>query len=330
MTGGIQVIPEDFNLTVSGGVTSVSSLDHIIFEGLDVVDTGGGTVTVTATIPPPPPVVTPGGNTGELQYNNVGVFGGATGVTYSAIGTHLTVTAQAATDTPVTLRPHASQTAPLLRATNAAGSTSQEHAFEITKDRDVNIPDGVGKGIYWWKDNTGQPSIKSAGNGILEIRANASSTLPSIQLSAFDFIYNSDPFDLGANYQYLLTCGSTPAGVAQFALRQRGGGMSHNRFLIAPDWSHNYWNASSSAAARQQFRLTPGWADNTDATRKARVVLDVYDTDAREWMRFEADGTGAMGSFYGVPAVARQLVPTGSSNDDVIIALQNLGLFRQS
>lgn len=41
---------------------------------------------------------------------------------------------------------------------------------------------------------------------------------------------------------------------------------------------------------------------------------------------FEADATGL--AFFNVPTVARQLVPLGSTTDQVITALNNLGLFR--
>lgn len=43
----------------------------------------------------------PGGASGNLQYNAAGSFGGATGLSYAGSGTNLTVTAQAATDVPL-------------------------------------------------------------------------------------------------------------------------------------------------------------------------------------------------------------------------------------
>jgi len=49
-----------------------------------------------------------------------------------------------------------------------------------------------------------------------------------------------------------------------------------------------------------------------------------------EGIRVQAVATAIGISFYGVAAVARQLIATGSTTDQVITALQNLGLFRQS
>lgn len=47
------------------------------------------------------------------------------------------------------------------------------------------------------------------------------------------------------------------------------------------------------------------WATATHASRKARMVMSVYDTAVRECLRFEASGTAPMVGAYGVAAVAR-------------------------
>jgi len=64
----------------------------------------------------------PGGSTGQIQYNNASAFGGTVALVYAASGTHFTVTAQAATDVPVVVKGAASQTANLQEWQNSAGT----------------------------------------------------------------------------------------------------------------------------------------------------------------------------------------------------------------
>jgi hypothetical protein len=70
---------------------------------------------------------------------------------------------------------------------------------------------------------------------------------------------------------------------------------------------------SSTTDRRDRVRLTTAAVDNTDATRKYRGILSVYDTAAREAMRVEASGAAAMLGFYGVAAVAQ---PAGIADAD--------------
>jgi hypothetical protein len=51
----------------------------------------------------------PGGSSGELQWNNAGSFAGAAALTYAATGTHLLATAQAATYIPFAVKLASSQ-----------------------------------------------------------------------------------------------------------------------------------------------------------------------------------------------------------------------------
>lgn len=54
----------------------------------------------------------------------------------------------------------------------------------------------------------------------------------------------------------------------------------------------------SSTSERQQADIDTAWADSTDATRKARYIIRVWDTAARELFRGESDGSGANFSFF--------------------------------
>lgn len=75
---------------------------------------GSGDITVSAS---------PGGSSGQVQYNNAGSFGGMTAVIYAATGTHVVVTAQASTTVPLCVKGAASQSANLQEWKTSAGTT---------------------------------------------------------------------------------------------------------------------------------------------------------------------------------------------------------------
>lgn len=83
-------------------------------------------------------------------------------------------------------------------------------------------------------------------------------------------------------------------GELRFSNRQTGG-----TFLIVS-------SVSSTTGNRKQWRVSGTWVDNTDASRKARAVFEVYDTAVREAFRIEASGTAPMIGFLGAGAVVRQ------------------------
>lgn len=64
----------------------------------------------------------PGGSSGQVQYNSSGSFAGAAAVTYAASGANLTVTAQAATDVPLTVKGATSQSANLAEWKDSTGT----------------------------------------------------------------------------------------------------------------------------------------------------------------------------------------------------------------
>jgi hypothetical protein len=65
---------------------------------------------------------TPGGSSGQLQYNNSSAFGGTAALVYSTSGSLLTATAQAATDKPVIIKGAASQSANLTEWQNSSST----------------------------------------------------------------------------------------------------------------------------------------------------------------------------------------------------------------
>ena len=93
-------------------------------------------------------------------------------------------------------------------------------------------------------------------------------------------------------------------------------------------------NAQSSTTAGQSAALiAASWIVATHASRTARLALSAYDYGgAREGVRIDTDGSAALLGFYGHAAVAQQVLATGAGAtvDDIITALQNLGLVKQS
>lgn len=64
----------------------------------------------------------PGGTSGQVQFNNAGAFGGAAAVVYATSGTHIIVTAQTTGSIPICVKAVASQTANLLESQISTGS----------------------------------------------------------------------------------------------------------------------------------------------------------------------------------------------------------------
>lgn len=93
---------------------------------------------------------TPGGSSGQLQYNNAGAFGGTAAGSYATSGSLFTLTAQAATDKPLIIKAAASQTANLQEWQNSSGTigsfinSSMEYGNDGGATRVLKL--GVGAG----------------------------------------------------------------------------------------------------------------------------------------------------------------------------------------
>ena len=89
--------------------------------------------------------------------------------------------------------------------------------------------------------------------------------------------------------------------------------LSHNTSGTAADGfgqGFHFSGQTSSGATQDMSRIDTLWATAADATRKARLVLSVFDTAVREGLRIEASGSVPMVGFLGAAAVVRQ---TGAS-----------------
>lgn len=87
---------------------------------------------------------------------------------------------------------------------------------------------------------------------------------------------------------------------------------------------------TSTGAKRGQGRLLGQWADDTDATRKGRTIVQVDDFNGiREGLRVESNGVDPMLGFYGDAAVSKQTVIGGTAKaalEGLLVAFDNLGL----
>jgi hypothetical protein len=70
----------------------------------------------------------------------------------------------------------------------------------------------------------------------------------------------------------------------------------------------------SSLQAREQADLDTAWVDSTDAARKARFTLRVWDTATREVLRGEADGSNPLIGFLGASAVGQQILGAAATD----------------
>lgn len=64
----------------------------------------------------------PGGSSGQMQYNNAGAFGGTVAIVYAGTGTHVVVTSQAAATIPLCVKGAASQSGNLTEWQNSSGT----------------------------------------------------------------------------------------------------------------------------------------------------------------------------------------------------------------
>lgn len=88
-------------------------------------------------------VTSPGGSSGQLQYNNSGAFGGLASTAVATSGNLITVTAQAATDVPFTVVGDASQTANLLTLKKGSTTVASMSANGILTLSGAGIPSGT-------------------------------------------------------------------------------------------------------------------------------------------------------------------------------------------
>lgn len=107
-----------------------------------------------------------------------------------------------------------------------------------------------------------------------------------------------------------------------------------NEMAWSPYLSYeSFHGLSSTGTDRVVGKVSWGFSLSTDASRTGYVALSATDYNGdREGVRVDSNGSAALLGFYGVAPIARAVLATGAGHtvDDVIQALQNLGLVKQS
>lgn len=99
----------------------------------------------------------PGGSSGQVQYNNAGAFGGMAAVVYAGTGTHVVITAQSATIVPLCVKGAVSQSANIIEAKNSAGTK----LWYVTPGGAI-----VAAGVAWTGKTYYQEGFSSVGWGL--------------------------------------------------------------------------------------------------------------------------------------------------------------------
>lgn len=240
-----------------------------------------------------PSAGSPGGSTGDVQYNSAGAFAALPGWNYSSSKT--TVTAQAAGTTPLVVKAAASQSVNILEIQNSSATAISGIASNgvlVAPLTNPAIRATTGNGyISFYTDGT---QVIMGGNSITML---ADASVQSLAAYAGDNATRN--------------IGSYPYGP------------------FASIWAKTglFFVPKTSGQCKYAASLVPSWVVSTEASRTGRMVITVgdYNSTGREVIRVEADGSNAMLGFYGATAVAKQTsVPVTAA--DIHAALVNLGL----
>ena len=279
-----------FNLTVTepDGSPSVAGVRILRFTNGTVTDDGGGQVSITIA------AGSPGGSSGDLQYNSGGSFAGLAMSAVATSGDIITLTSAAAADIPIVTVAHASQSGAL-----------QE-----------------------WRNSGGTPKARITKEGSLYIKATSGIyAIEVIHASSGAQIFRIDPVASGvySSGPYITDGGFTISAYGAY-LGVNGG----QRFIFNADsldyysgttyGRMSYFILSSTSTNRETFQVAQEWATSTDASRKSRAILNIYDTAAREAIRLEASGSAAMLGFYGATAAVRQADLSGLATIGLVAA----------
>ncbi len=306
-------------------------------------------------------LVAPGGSTKQVQYNNAGAFGGDAGMTYDAATDRLTVAGgliapsmrpasdsttslqwQDATGTPFVYGDTTNRRLELrnylrwggIDASNQLagldffrpGSWGMRLATDYVTG-DVVMYDTTSSPIERARFNRAGGFSTSGGTAIFDsnIGIGAIANARTIVARRYAGTPRTDALTLAS---YRADGSSTPARLVLTTSQGTGNGIAYLKII---DTVLVFQQESSTTAAQDVGIFSFGWIVNTHAIRTSRGKFSAYSTTTeQEAMRWDGDAGGVKIGFYGVGAVARQLLPLGSSNDDIINALNNSGLTRLS
>jgi len=310
-----------------------------------VLKTGGASanpswVDVNTLVTP----TSPGGSSGQVQYNSSGSFGGAAALVYSTSGSNLAITGINNSDIPLQIIGHSSSlTGSLidLLSNNSSTNARAEIAFHskvgdrkrtigVTQD-DLQILFGAnGTDYFGLQVNVGPGSIFNAtgifstngfgfqcrDSGTVQFGGTSTANTYYIEFGVRPDAGTSDPpasgagtitrgtaINLyGASFGNQLSSALTTTVGTYWRYRHYSSGTPATGFGGMLQFALN----SSTTADRVASDITTAWATATDASRKGRLILNVYDTSARESLRAESDGSYGLVSIGGAIAATTQ------------------------
>lgn len=234
---------------------------------------------------------TPGGSNTQVQINDSGNFGGAASLIYAS--NVLTVTAQAATDVPLIVKGHASQSANIFDVRNSAGAV---------------LASVEASGVLTW---TGWLLARSTNNGL---RNQSSTRLDVVIGGSSTVVVNSATLGIG---------GHVAAATLHPILNDAVTNAVSNVVIIGHNITGTPANGlgtgvvfhgeSSTTIDTAMARLRSVYIDITHATRKSKIVLSAYDTAERDGLEIEATGSAAQVNILGL---TNYTVAMGNSSKD--------------
>jgi hypothetical protein len=231
-----------------------------------------------------------GGTSGQVQWNNAGVMSGAAFTTIATSGTLLRLTAQAAGDTPLTVRRHANQTANLtqwehtdgvvrsgVNSTGAIGTySSGAQVDELTSLPGVQIGYGPDSPRMVFCNGTANQNWQIDNNASIFRWFVPGFLCMSLRANGILSIGNSAPAD-----GYLNVCIDADIPLVNLVRDTATATTPIIQALIR----------SSTSSRRSVFDTLAGWAVSTDASRRGQKTDRVWDTSARTVSRDYSDGS---------------------------------------
>ena len=248
------------------------------------------------------------GTSGRLLYDNGGTLGETAAVAYATSVANLTVTASGAAVVPLVLKGATGQTANLTEWQTNGGS--------VLMAASTTSIDGTDYGSMLSSPATGTIGALYGINASNHVRfgTGGSSYMVAAGVKVCGFFQNPC---IGVAPDFYLNWSPGNIGtIGDVGVRRDAAGVlavfdTPNVSFYSGNTALALQAASSTTVYRDRFRVSTSAVDNTDATRKYRAALSVYDTAARECLRLEASGTAAMLGLYGTAAVA-QYATTGT------------------
>lgn len=239
---------------------------------------------------------TPGGSSGQLQWNSGGVFAGTAAGSYSATGTHFTLTSQGSTVVPLDIKAISGQTASL--------TTWKDNA----------------NGVLSAVNAAGQFGIKASPNSSYSVVVGGGAGGGEIRMGFNDYGMSSIDFPFGAN----IRGGNTRLWVKSGEMQMNSTGDGSRRVWawtegdpVNAHHAMSSWGWTGSGNA-QIYEMRASWANAGAAAGRFR--FGGYSNGTfQEALRIDGDAGGVKVSLYGVTAVARQTV-TGSRGGNAAMA----------